>query len=100
MPPIDPLKRRTDDHLEEDEPTLKAVLNAIKDLHDAFPEGDLAGHRVYHESAIAAKKAEERFWVELKLDLAKKGAWGLMIICVGLVVSGLVAKFGFSVIQK
>jgi hypothetical protein len=100
MSPVTQLKRRADDHLDEDEPTLKAVLNAIKDLHDAFPEGDLAGHRVYHESAIAAKKAEERFWVELKLDLAKKGAWGLMIIFTGLIISGLIAKFGFAVIQK
>jgi hypothetical protein len=100
MSPVTQLKRRADDHLDEDEPTLKAVLNAIKDLHDAFPEGDLVGHRAYHESAIAAKKAEERFWVELKLDLAKKGAWGLMIIFTGLIISGLIAKFGLAVIQK
>lgn len=93
-------KRRTDDHIDDEEPTLKAILKAINALHDAFPDGDLVGHRKIHESAIAAKKAEERFWTELKLDLAKKGIWGLLIITTGLILTGLFSKAGLSGIIK
>jgi tetrahydromethanopterin S-methyltransferase subunit E len=38
-----------------------------------------------------------RFWQELKLDLAKKGAWGVMVVVVGLVILGLGAKLGITV---
>lgn len=93
-------KRRIDDHIDDEEPTLKSILQAINALRDAFPEGDLAGHRKFHDSAIAAKKAEERFWTELKLDLAKKGAWGLLIIITGLTLTGLFSKAGLSAIIK
>ena len=35
---------------------------AYRELFDqAFPEGDLAGHRAFHEARIEAAKAEE-FW--------------------------------------
>jgi hypothetical protein len=93
-------KRRFDDHLDPEDLEIKSVLKAVHSIHNAFPDGDLEGHCKYHEAVIAAKKAEEKFWTELKLDLAKKGSWGLLIILIGLVMSGMVAKFGFTVIQK
>jgi hypothetical protein len=43
---------------------------------------------------IKAAQAQENFWLEMKLDLAKKGAWGLTIIILGLIITGLQAKFG------
>lgn len=48
---------------------------------------------------IAAAEAQKEFWQELKLDIAKKGVWGLLIILCGLVITGLAAKFGFAEIH-
>lgn len=86
--------RLIDDRLEE-------ILDEVKKIHGAFPrtddgETDFDGHRNYHEAMIKAANAQEEFWRELKLDVVKKGVWGLLIILVGLVLTGAAAKFGIS----
>ena len=80
----------------------------VKELHAlnskisaAFPSDDAGmvdfiGHRRAHEAQIKAAHAQEDFWRELRLDIAKKGAWGLLIIVVGLVLVGVSAKFGIG----
>lgn len=82
------LKRRLDE--------IVALLNKMSGAFAKNPDGtvDFEGHKRYHESMIRAADAQERFWVELKLDIAKKGVWGLLIIICGLVVVGLTAKIG------
>lgn len=81
--------------------SLEEILIAVTKIHNAFPrtEGgdvDFEGHRRYHEAMIRAANAQEKFWNELKLDVAKKGVWGLLIIVLGLAVLGLAAKLGVS----
>lgn len=81
--------------------SLEQILDAVKKIHNAFPrtiegEVDFDGHRRYHEAMIRAANAQEAFWNELKLDIAKKGVWGLLIVVVGLAVLGLGAKFGIG----
>jgi len=44
--------------------------------------------------AEAAADAQEKFWIELKLEIAKKGVWGLLIVICGLIVVGVSAKLG------
>lgn len=78
---------------------LSEVLTELKTLHSAFPVGaegttDLTGHRHFHEAKIKAAVAEEAFWNELKLDLAKKGAWGIILVIVGLIITGAAVKIG------
>lgn len=80
---------------------LEEILGEVKKLHGAFPvkedgESDIEGHRKYHEAMIEAAKAQTEFWRELKLDIAKKGIWGLLIVLVGLVMAGLAAKIGIA----
>lgn len=77
------------------------VMDALQKMNGAFatnPDGtvDYAGHRRYHEEMIAAAKAQTEFWRELRLDIAKKGLWGLLIIVVGLVMVGVSAKLGIA----
>lgn len=77
------------------------VLNELKTISSAFarnPDGsvDFVGHRKYHESMIAAAEAQTQFWNELKLEIAKKGVWGLLVVICGLVLVGLSAKFGIG----
>lgn len=86
------------------EDQLSEILVEIRKLHNAFPrtedgETDIDGHRKYHESMIKAAEAQEEFWKELKLDIAKKGVWGLLIIVCGLVLTGIAAKFGLSEVK-
>lgn len=63
----------------------------------AFPNEDPLKHRLYHEAVMRAAEAQEKFWNELRLDIAKKSAWGVMILLVGLLLAGLAAKTGFSI---
>lgn len=77
------------------------VMAELKKIHGAFPvnedgETDFEGHKRFHEAKIKAAVAEERFWSELKLEIAKKGIWSLLTIVAGLVVVGLSAKMGLA----
>lgn len=81
---------------------LDLILAELKKLESAFPRNedgsaDFDGHKRFHDTKIKAAEAEMKFWQELKLDLAKKGAWGLMIVLVGLVMVGMGAKLGITV---
>ena len=83
---------------------VKAVRTELRDHEvkeiawhsDAFPGGDLTGHRKAHESMIEASKAQEAFWRELRIDIAKKGLWFLIITVCGLVIAGIVSKGGLA----
>ena len=86
--------RQLDDRLDE-------ILAEVRKIHGAFPrthegETDFDGHRQYHEAMIRAAEAQAAFWNELKLDVVKKGVWGAIVIIVGLVITGMVTKFGIS----
>ena len=64
-----------------------------KIIMNAFPDG-IQNHRNAHQAMIDAAKAQENFWKELKLDLTKKGIWGILTVLVGLALVGLAAKAG------
>lgn len=77
------------------------VMYELKKIHGAFAVGedgatDFDGHRRFHEERLKAAKAEAEFWSELKLEVAKKGIWSLLVIVCGLVVVGLSTKFGLG----
>lgn len=77
---------------------LDNIQGSIADINHAFPAGPEA-HRQVHEAMIAAAKAEEDFWRELKLDMARKGLWGLwslIVIILGLAILGFSTKFGID----
>lgn len=77
------------------------IMDELRKINGAFarnPDGstDFEGHRNYHEAMIKAATAQEQFWRELKLEVAKKGIWSLLVIICGLVVIGVSAKFGIG----
>jgi hypothetical protein len=84
--------QRKYDGLSLDEKVDEA-LTLLAAIAYAFPDGPEA-HRHAHEAMIKASAAQERFWDELKLDIAKKGLWGLLVIVVGLVLVGAATKVG------
>lgn len=56
------------------------VIRRVDDLHDAFPGGDWEGHRRYHEAIIKKIEAHEKFYQDLRAELAKKGMWALIVL--------------------
>lgn len=82
--------RRKHDHLTLEE-KVSLALEMLDEIMQAFPEGPQK-HREVHEAWLEAKKAETEFWKELKLDIAKKGAWGLLILILGLILIGFKVK--------
>jgi hypothetical protein len=92
------LTQKDNDHIDK---RFDEVMEELSKINSAFaknPDGsvDHAGHRQYHEAMIQAADAQKQFWQELRLDIAKKGVWGLLIIVVGLVLVGLSAKLGIA----
>lgn len=78
---------------------LNKMNATLTEFSEAFPRDkngrpDFGGHRDYHDAKIAAARAEAQFWTELRLDIAKKGAVGLIVIVIGLLFVGLQVKFG------
>jgi hypothetical protein len=84
-------KRRYDGLSVEEK--LDTALELLDQILYAFPDGTVA-HRQSHQAWIQAKEAEIHFWQELKLDIAKKGLWGLSIIILGLLIAGISVKSG------
>jgi hypothetical protein len=77
------------------------VMSALTQISGAFARNadgsvDYDGHRRYHEEMIKAAEAQTEFWRELRLDIAKKGVWGLLVVICGLILVGVSAKLGFT----
>ena len=75
------------------EEKLDVALEILDELLNAFPDGPI-NHRTAHEALIKAKRAEAEFWMELKLDIAKKGVWGIITLIIGLIAIGIATKTG------
>lgn len=75
------------------EEKIDVTLAILDDFLNAFPDGP-ANHRAAHEAWINAKHAEAEFWMELKLDIAKKGVWGILAIILGLIAVGISTRTG------
>ena len=95
-------KRDLDDalerHINDEMPRIKTMIDeaiggAKRQLLHAFPDG-IENHREAHERMIAAARAEEDFWKDLKADIAKKSIWGILQILFMLTIGTLAVKLG------
>jgi|688.fasta_scaffold357258_2 hypothetical protein len=91
----------TQDDNEHLDKRFDQIMEELQKINGAFAKNDdgsvdFSGHRQYHEEMIRAAKAQTEFWRELKLDIAKKGIWGGIIILIGIIVTGLMAKLGLG----
>lgn len=90
------LAKADNEHLDK---RFDEVMSELAKINSAFARNsdgtvDHLGHRKYHEAMIEAAEAQTEFWRELRLDIAKKGIWGLLVIVCGLVIVGISAKLG------
>lgn len=70
------------------------IQQSVDLILSAFPEGDVDGHRRYHEAKIRAALAEEKFWLDLKAEAAKRGVFFVFTVLFGLILLGLSVKLG------
>ena len=90
----DALARHTDAEMPKIKAMLEgSILDAKRELMHAFPDG-IENHREAHERMIAAARAEEEFWHDLKTDIAKKSIWGILHILFLLTLGTLAVKLG------
>ena len=90
----DALARHNDDEMPKIKAMLEgSILDAKRELMHAFPDG-IENHREAHERMIAAARAEEEFWHDLKTDIAKKSIWGILHILFLLTIGTLAVKLG------
>ena len=95
---IDDLDEALGTHSRRERDELSSMIDAkvlaVRDqLVYAFPDG-IEGHRKAHEAMIAAAKAEEQFWQDLRRDVAKKSIWGILHILTILLLGTLAVKLG------
>lgn len=79
---IETLNTRHGENINRLDVTDKKVDEAIRRidaLHEAFPDADTVGHRMYHESLIKRIEARSKLYEDLRSDLAKKGLWALIL---------------------
>lgn len=85
--------------MEDVEVRLTELEKDVVNIKRAFPKSsigeiDYMGHREYHEHVIESARQQEKFWMELRGDLARKGAWAVILVVMGLVAHGLLFKLG------
>lgn len=70
------LQDRLDEHVRDEAMALQALMRALPSKADGTP--DIDGHREYHASLIEEAKARAEFWRDLRMELLRKGLWGLL----------------------
>lgn len=80
------------------EQLLMGMSRELQQVSKAFPrtsigEIDADGHRHYHEAMIRAAQQQEKFWSDLRQELMKKGLTVVLILLVGLGVTGFGVEF-------
>lgn len=90
------------DEIRKDLENIEGMLVGLsKELHQvskAFPrtslgEIDADGHRHYHEALIRSAQQQEKFWADLRADLTKKGITAIVLVLLGLLITGLGVEF-------
>jgi hypothetical protein len=81
------LKHKSNANREND---MKNVIEGLRDeFKSAFPDGDPATHRRYHETLIKAAEKREKMYDKLYGQLLEKGIWGVILVLVGLLGIGI-----------
>ena len=70
------------------------VDERMRTIMRAFP-GGIDEHFSVHLALAKAAKAQEDFYHQIKLDLAKNGIWALLKVLFALAILGLASKMGF-----
>jgi hypothetical protein len=73
---VQELQEQLNLHLRDESVALQTLVRALPSKPDGTPDVD--GHREYHASLIEEAKARTEFWRDLRMELLRKGLWGLL----------------------
>lgn len=92
----DALNKHTNNEMPKIKIMIDEAINSTQDyIMKAFPNG-IENHREAHERMIAAARAEESFWRDLKIRIAEKSIWGILHILIILTLGTLAVKLGIG----
>lgn len=74
---------KLDGHMQREEAAISQWLDSLPKKPDGHP--DVEGHRDFHQELIEEARARKTMWRELRTELVKKGAWGIVIVLSALV---------------
>lgn len=73
---VQDLQEQLNLHLRDESVALQTLVRALPSKPDGTP--DIDGHREYHASLIEEAKARAEFWRDLRMELLRKGLWGVL----------------------
>lgn len=73
---VSQLQEQLNQHLQDESKTVQTLMRALPSKADGTP--DIDGHREYHASLIEEAKARAEFWRDLRMELLRKGLWGML----------------------
>lgn len=76
MRQVHELQEQLNQHLRDESVALQTLVRALPSKPDGTPDVD--GHREYHASLIEEAKARAEFWRDLRMELLRKGLWGML----------------------
>lgn len=92
---LDELEQRLERMFAEHEAReQQGVDERMQKIMRAFP-GGIDEHFTVHCALAKAAKAQEDFYREIKIDLAKNGLWALLKVLLALAILGIASKMGF-----
>ena len=74
---------KLDGHMHREEGMTKDMLSSLPVRPDGKP--DIEGHRSYHQSLIEEAQDRAKMWRELRVEIIKKGTWGVILVLIALV---------------
>jgi hypothetical protein len=75
---------KLDGHMKREDASIEMWLQSLPKRPDGH--ADIDGHRDYHQEIIEEARARKTMWRELRSELVKKGAWGIVIVLSALVM--------------
>lgn len=73
---VSQLQEQLNQHLLDESKAVQTLMRALPSKADGTP--DIDGHREYHASLIEEAKARAEFWRDLRMELLRKGLWGML----------------------
>jgi uncharacterized membrane protein len=77
------LEKKIDKHRSEVDEQFSVIREKIDSMLEAFPDGDIHGHKTAHQLWIEEKRRKAEFYQKLHFELTK---WGLIGFCAWAVV--------------
>ena len=71
---------------------VKLELDHYTEILAAFPNGDVKGHKMYHDKLIKAAEAQEQFYLSMRNEVVKRGFFFALLALLGVIWVGFEVK--------